>query len=109
MDETRGVDILGDIMESSMLSVNRDFYGNLHGMGHIFISYVHDPDHRNLETFGVIGDNTIPMRDPLFYRWHAYIDDLFQEHKQRLTAVNLHAILYVHIFLLLTHLYNKIE
>jgi tyrosinase len=23
--------------------------------------------------------------DPVFYRWHSYIDDIFQEHKQRLT------------------------
>lgn len=25
------------------------------------------------------------MRDPAFYRWHAFVDDLFQEHKERLT------------------------
>nr|P85046.1 RecName: Full=Phenoloxidase subunit 1; AltName: Full=PO-P1 [Simulium damnosum] len=24
------------------------------------------------------------MRDPFFYRWHSYIDDIFQEHKERL-------------------------
>lgn len=24
------------------------------------------------------------MRDPVFYRWHAFIDDVFQEHKQSL-------------------------
>lgn len=22
------------------------------------------------------------MRDPFFYRWHAYIDDVFQKHKE---------------------------
>lgn len=55
MDETRGIDILGDIMESSSISINRDLYGNLHGMGHVFISYAHDPDNRHLESFGVIG------------------------------------------------------
>lgn len=71
-------------MESSILSVNRDLYGDLHNMGHVFISYAHDPDHRNLESFGVMGDSSTAMRDPAFYRWHAYIDDLFQEHKQRL-------------------------
>lgn len=34
--------------------------------------------------FGVMGDSATAMRDPIFYRWHAYIDDLFQEHKRRL-------------------------
>ena len=48
LDETRGIDILGDIMESSSISINRDLYGNLHGMGHVFISYAHDPDNRHL-------------------------------------------------------------
>lgn len=72
-------------MESSILSVNRDYYGDLHNMGHVFISYAHDPDHRNLESFGVIGDSATAMRDPAFYRWHAYVDDLFQQHKERLT------------------------
>lgn len=24
------------------------------------------------------------MRDPIFYRWHAYIDDIFQAHKATL-------------------------
>lgn len=80
-----GIDILGNIMESSILSVNRDLYGDLHNMGHVFISYSHDPDHRNLESFGVMGDSATAMRDPVFYRWHAYVDDLFQEHKQRLS------------------------
>lgn len=33
------------------------------------------------ESFGVIGDSTTAMRDPVFYRWHAHIDDIFQEFK----------------------------
>lgn len=32
-----------------------------------------------------MGDTATAMRDPIFYRWHAHIDDLFQEHKRRLT------------------------
>lgn len=45
---------------------------------------MHDPDQRYLESFAVMGDVTTAMRDPIFYRWHGYIDDLFQEHKTRL-------------------------
>lgn len=73
-------------MESSVLSPNRNLYGDLHNMGHVFISYSHDPDHRHLESFGVMGDSATAMRDPVFYRWHAYVDDIFQEHKERLPA-----------------------
>lgn len=94
-------------MESSILSVNPDLYGDYHNMGHVVLSYVHDPDHRHLESFGVVGDSSTAMRgtvlivynllqlpnrllfiffiDPVFYRFHQYCDDLFQEHKTRLT------------------------
>lgn len=86
LDEVTGIDTLGNMMESSTLSPNRALYGDLHNMGHVFFSFIHDPDHRNLESFGVIGDPAVAMRDPIFYRWHAYVDDIFQEHKERLNA-----------------------
>lgn len=85
LDEVTGIDTLGNMMESSILSPNRQLYGDLHNMGHVFISYIHDPDHRHLESFGVIGDSSTAMRDPVFYRWHAWVDDVFQEHKESLT------------------------
>ncbi|XP_050679709.1 phenoloxidase subunit 1 isoform X2 [Leptidea sinapis] len=84
LDEATGIDTLGNMMESSILSPNRQYYGDLHNMGHVFISYSHDPDHRNLEQFGVMGDSATAMRDPVFYRWHAYVDDLFQMYKSKL-------------------------
>ncbi|KAK5638831.1 hypothetical protein RI129_013126 [Pyrocoelia pectoralis] len=84
LTEFEGIDILGDIIESSTKSPNRPFYGDIHNMGHIFLAYIHDPDHRHLETFGVMGDSTTAMRDPIFYRWHACIDDIFQQFKETL-------------------------
>lgn len=48
MSETEGIDILGNMVEASSLSINSNFYGNLHNMGHVFISLVHDPDSRHL-------------------------------------------------------------
>ncbi|XP_045478278.1 phenoloxidase 1-like isoform X2 [Harmonia axyridis] len=94
LTENEGIDILGNILESSILSPNRTFYGDLHNMGHIFISYIHDPDHRHLETFGVMGDSATAMRDPIFYRWHAYIDDIFQEFKSTLPRYEVGALDY---------------
>ncbi|XP_026333174.1 phenoloxidase subunit 2-like [Hyposmocoma kahamanoa] len=76
------IDMLGNLVESSILSPNRQLYGALHNNGHVFTAYMHDPVHRYLENFGVMADEATTMRDPFFYRWHAFIDDLFQQHKQ---------------------------
>ncbi|XP_075167145.1 phenoloxidase 2-like [Haematobia irritans] len=84
LTETDGTDILGNIMESTTTSLNRGLYGDWHNMGHVFLAYCHDPDYRHLESFGVMGDTATTMRDPFFYRWHAHVNDIFQEHKRRL-------------------------
>ncbi|XP_031828652.2 phenoloxidase subunit A3 [Nomia melanderi] len=84
LTEKDGINILGNIMEASILSPNKNVYGDLHNLGHVAISYCHDPDHRYLERFGVMGDSATAMRDPIFYRWHAFVDDVFQEHKNTL-------------------------
>jgi hypothetical protein len=84
LNDINGIDILGDMMEASQLTPNSELYGDLHNMGHVLISYQHDPDHRHLESFGVIGESATAMRDPVFYRWHAFVDNIFQMHKTRL-------------------------
>ncbi|XP_058464646.1 phenoloxidase 8-like [Malaya genurostris] len=88
LDEVRGIDVLGDIVEASSLTPNRQLYGSLHNMGHNVIAYVHDPDYRYLEDYGVMGDVTTAMRDPIFYRWHGMIDEVFRRHKDRLDPYN---------------------
>ncbi|KAH8266304.1 hypothetical protein KR038_011975 [Drosophila bunnanda] len=89
LDDVRGIDILGNMIEASpVLSINRTFYGNLHNEGHNIISYAHDPDRRHLEEFGVMGDVTTAMRDPVFYRWHGFIDSVFNKFKARLEPYN---------------------
>ncbi|XP_049766727.1 phenoloxidase 1-like [Schistocerca cancellata] len=89
LTEDGGIDILGNIMESSTISINRRYYGNLHNLGHVALALCHDPDNRHLETFGVMGDSATAMRDPVFYRWHAFVDDVFQEHKATLPPYTL--------------------
>lgn len=81
-----GIDMLGNMIESSVLSPNRQTYGDMHNFGHVFLSYAHDPNHKHLESFGVMGDTATAMRDPVFYRWHAFVDDMFQEYKEQLPA-----------------------
>lgn len=84
MDPVRGIDILGNMIESSSLTPNRQLYGSLHNMGHNVIAYSHDPDARYLEDYGVMGDVTTAMRDPIFYRWHSFIDSVFVRFKDTL-------------------------
>ncbi|KAJ2942877.1 hypothetical protein O0L34_g15067 [Tuta absoluta] len=76
------IDILGNMLESSILSPNQQLYGSVHNNGHTFSAYMHDPQHRYLESFGIIADEATTMRDPFFYRWHAWIDDFFQKFKE---------------------------
>ncbi|XP_067205595.1 phenoloxidase 1 [Linepithema humile] len=89
LTEFGGVDVLGNIMEASILSPNQNVYGDLHNLGHVAISYCHDPDHRYLETFSIMGEPATAMRDPIFYRYHAFVDDVFLEHKNTLPEYTL--------------------
>jgi hypothetical protein len=79
-----GIDILGNIVEPSSLSPNIPLYGNLHNEGHNLLSFIHDPDGRHLEELGVVGDNTTAMRDPVFYKLHAFVEQIFIRHKLKL-------------------------
>jgi tyrosinase len=73
--------MLGNMLEASILTPNPLLYGDLHNQMHMSIAFSHDPDQRHLESFGVIGDPSTGMRDPLFYRLHTTINDIFVEFK----------------------------
>ncbi|XP_046386162.1 phenoloxidase 1-like [Ischnura elegans] len=84
LTEMGGVDVLGNIIEASILSINRNLYGDMHNLGHVAIGIVHDPDFRHLETYTPVADPSTAMRDPVFYRLHAFVDELFHMHKRTL-------------------------
>lgn len=48
LTESRGIDILGNIVESSVISANKNLYGDLHNLGHVAIALCHDPENKNL-------------------------------------------------------------
>ncbi|CAL4058601.1 unnamed protein product, partial [Meganyctiphanes norvegica] len=83
-NQQRGIDILGDTFEADEhLSVNPAFYGSLHNTGHDMIAFIHDPQGHHKEELGVIGDTSTACRDPAFWRWHKFVDDVFQEYKMQ--------------------------
>ncbi|XP_058838329.1 phenoloxidase 8-like [Topomyia yanbarensis] len=88
LDNKSGIDVLGNMVENSTASPNADYYGRLHNEGHNMLGYIHDPDNSFLEGFGVMADNTTAMRDPVFYRWHQHVDDIFERHKRRFKPYN---------------------
>ncbi|XP_055603339.1 phenoloxidase 8-like [Uranotaenia lowii] len=85
LDDIKGIDILGDLVEASTLTPNRALYGSVHNLGHDALAYIHDPEYRYLEDFGVMGDVTTAMRDPVFYRLHGMIDDIFRKFLETLS------------------------
>jgi len=78
-----GISILGDIVES-LNSVNDALYGSLHNLGHVFIARITDPLGRHLANTGVMNSPATSMRDPVFYRWHQFINDIFVKYKSSL-------------------------
>ncbi|XP_068086815.1 phenoloxidase 1 [Anabrus simplex] len=86
LTEKDGIDILGNVIESSVLSKNKAYYGDFHNMMHVATAAVHDPDYRHMEPFSVMGDVATAMRDPVFYRIHVMVDDIFQTYKATLAG-----------------------
>lgn len=43
-----------------------------------------------------MGDTATAMRDPVFYRWHSYIDDIFQEYKATLPGYSVKNVKVLH-------------
>lgn len=87
IEESDGIDKLGNTIEAvEKLSWNYRYYGDLHNKGHLFFSYVHDPDNRFRENGSVMSHAETALRDPIFYRWHVFIDDIFQHYKRTLPS-----------------------
>lgn len=59
---------------------------SLHNMGHNLLAFIHDPDHRHLEDYAVMADVATSMRDPVFYRWHSFLDTIFVKFKNQLQS-----------------------
>nr|CCA94928.1 hemocyanin subunit g [Mastigoproctus giganteus] len=84
LDEEHGADIIGALIESSHDSKNSRFYGSLHNWGHVMMARMHDPDGRYQENPGVMSDTSTSLRDPIFYRWHRFVDNIFKDYKSTL-------------------------
>ena len=80
----RGIDVLGDTIESSMYSPNAQYYGALHNYAHIMLGRQADPQGKFNMPPGVMEHFETATRDPAFFRLHKYMNNIFKEHKDSL-------------------------
>jgi hypothetical protein len=86
--------LLGDTMEANVGSVDSPlsplaFYGHHHNFGHVLIAELADPTGPFPNQSGVMAGTDTAMRDPVFYRWHRHVDDIFFTWQQTLAPNNL--------------------
>lgn len=84
---SKGVEPLANTIEATELSVNPFIYDafGLHNSGHLVIGLVEDPDWRYKKVPGVMSEVATAMRDPVFYNYHALIDNIVEKHKETLS------------------------
>merc|ERR1711887_6751 len=82
----RGIDILGDVIESSTYSPNPEYYGQLHNIAHMMLGRQGDPLGKFKMPPGVMEHFETSTRDPSFFRLHKMMDNIFKLHKNRLPS-----------------------
>merc|ERR1712142_20625 len=80
----RGIDIIGDVIESSTYSPNPEYYGALHNIAHMMLGRQGDPKGKFKMPPGVMEHFETATRDPSFFRLHKMMDNIFKLHKNRL-------------------------
>ncbi len=78
--------MLADTIESNQDAIFSNVYGSLHNMGHGLIARLIAPGSPNFP--GVMRDPATAMRDPVFYRWHRHVDDIYVGWQETLPANN---------------------
>nr|XP_045623130.1 hemocyanin subunit-like [Procambarus clarkii] len=85
INNSHGIDVLGDVIESSTYSPNVAYYGSLHNTAHVMLGRQGDPHGKYDLPPGVLEHFETATRDPSFFRLHKYMDNIFREHKDSLT------------------------
>ncbi|CAL4154646.1 unnamed protein product [Meganyctiphanes norvegica] len=69
--------------------LNRYYKGGIHNYGHVYMSEIGCPSDPINRVGGVVGHPVTAVRDPLFFRWHKFVDGVFQSQKKELPSYNL--------------------
>jgi len=75
------MDKLGNTILANKGALNRNLYGEINNKGHQVIANMNDPSGKyQIQPGPMNWDHTAP-RDPVFYRWHKFVDLLFDENR----------------------------
>ncbi|KAK8732341.1 hypothetical protein OTU49_007034, partial [Cherax quadricarinatus] len=97
INNEHGIDILGDIIESSAYSPNAAYYGSLHNQAHRVLGAQADPKRKFGMPPGIMEHFETATRDPAFFRLHKYINGIFKEHKDKLPPYTEQELLYSNV------------
>ncbi|XP_045601340.1 hemocyanin A chain-like [Procambarus clarkii] len=97
INNEHGIDILGDIIESSTYTTNAAYYGALHNQAHRILGAQSDPKRKFNMPPGVMEHFETATRDPAFFRLHKYMDNIFKEHKDSLPPYTAEDLLYSNV------------
>lgn len=86
LDVEHGIDILGNIIESSTYSPNVQYYGSLHNSAHKILGRQVDPKGKFNLPPGVMEHFETATRDPSFFRLHKYMNGIFKSYKDSLPS-----------------------
>jgi len=81
-----GINILGNVIEGNMDSVNSRYYGSYTSMLRNLVALIMDPATEHGVAPGVIGHYETALRDPAFYYLQKYINGFFKQYKDNLPA-----------------------
>ena len=77
---------LGNTILANAGSVNKNLYGEINNQGHLIIANMNDPPRKYQIQPGPLNWDQTGPRDPVFYRWHKFVDLLFEEHRMNLKS-----------------------
>jgi hypothetical protein len=94
-NDGNGINVFGDTLEASELSINPLYYDafGLHNLGHQLIALLVDPKFEKGLPVGIMSDASVSMRDPSFYTYHTFIDNLFERYKESLTPYGISGVI----------------
>nr|CAM84196.1 hexamerin 1 [Perla marginata] len=82
LKEKEGISILGDMIEGTEDSTNKQFYGSLYNMLRTVYGHYADPMYQYEVAPSVLEHFTTALRDPAYYTLYKRIDTLFKEYKK---------------------------
>ncbi|KAL0275530.1 UNVERIFIED_CONTAM: hypothetical protein PYX00_003354 [Menopon gallinae] len=94
INNVKGIDYLGHLIQSTVASVNEEYYGELYQVTLQLLGHVFKPHHVNQVAPGVLEHYETVLRDPAYYNILAGITQLFYQYKSHLPHYQYHDLVF---------------